>query len=220
MALASEPDRAGLRRVAGSPHGARGAVRECRLLAVRDVVPMMPPGLVLSAVWRLDGAGQILVGALPRGHPNGGPRGKRVLCGEGVWEAELFPSDREITEELDLVEPGPAARPVRIVVHGPERDIVGYVDQPRLPTERRARLTTGLRRDARQIRIRAGGRIWWIRATKVFGVRVVREHGVDIYRTRGLHAVFGEEADQLDVSVVLLILASVPSSAYAPILGF
>lgn len=170
--------------------------------------------------WRLDGAGRIIGGMLPRGHPQGGPQGKRVLHGEGVWAAEMFPRDREITAELDLVEPGSAARPARLVVHGPERDIIGYVDQPWLPADRLARLTTGMRRDARQIRVRAAGRIWWIRATKVFGVRVVRDHGVDVYRTRGLHAVFSADADHLDVSVVLLTLASIPSSTYAPILGF
>ncbi|WP_423748078.1 hypothetical protein [Frankia canadensis] len=200
--------------------GVRGDTRACRLLPVRDAGPTAPAGMVVSVAWRLDGAGRIIVGALPRGHPEGGPRGKRVLHGEGVWNAELLPSDREITAELDLVEPGPAAQPIRLVVHGPERDIVGYVDQPRLPPAGRARLTTGLRRDARQIRIRADGRVWWIRATNVFGVRVVREQGIAVYRTRGLHAVFSDEADHLDVSVVLLTLASVPSSAYAPILGF
>ncbi|CAO5226967.1 conserved hypothetical protein [Frankia sp. AgKG'84/4] len=195
-------------------------IRACRLLAARDCGPEVPPGLVVSVAWRLDGAGKIIGGLLPHGHPHGGPRGKRILHGEGVWAAEMYPCDRKITEELDLVEPGPAARPARIVVHGPEHDIVGYVDQPRLPADRFARATTGLRRDARQIRIRAAERIWWLRATKVFGVRVIREDGVGVYQTRGLHAVFSEDADHLDVSVVLLTLASIPSSAYAPILGF
>jgi hypothetical protein len=195
-------------------------IRACRLLSDGDFGPTVPPGLVVSVAWQLDGAGWIIGGALPRGHPHGGPRGKRILHGDGVWAAEMYPRDRAITEEFDLVEPGPAARPARIVVHGPGHDIVGYVDQPRLPADRLARLTTGLRRDARQVRIRAAGRIWWIRATKVFGVRVVRDYGVDVYRTRGLHAVFSDEADPLDVSIVLLTLASIPSSAYAPILGF
>ncbi|WP_261562232.1 hypothetical protein [Frankia tisae] len=193
----------------------------CPLSEAGDLGAVLPPGGVVSVAWRLDGgAGRIVGGMLPRGHPQGGPQGKRVLRGEGVWAAEMFPRDREITAELDLVEPGPAARPARLVVHGPERDIIGYVDQPRLPVDRLARLTTGMRRDARQIRIRAAGRIWWIRATKVFGVQVVRDHGVGVYRTRGLHAVFSAEADHLDVSIVLLTLASIPSSTYAPILGF
>ncbi len=192
----------------------------CPLREAGDLGAVLPPGGVVSVAWRLDGGGRIVGGMLPRGHPQGGPQGKRVLRGEGVWAAEMFPRDREITAELDLVEPGSAARPARLIVHGPERDIVGYVDQPRLPADRLARLTTGMRRDARQIRIQAAGRIWWIRATKVFGVQVVRDHGVDVYRTRGLHAVFSAEADHLDVSIVLLTLASIPSSTYAPILGF
>lgn len=207
-------------RTGGRSHPGGHHTRACRLLSAGDAGPAAPPGLVVSVAWRLDGAGSVVGGLLPHGHPHGGPRGKRVLQGEGVWPAEMFPGDRKITEELDLVEPGTAARPARIVVHCPERQIVGYVDQPRLPVDRFARMTTGLRRDARQIRIRAAGRIWWIRATKVFGVQVVREDGVDVYRTRGLHAVFTEDADQLDVSVVLLTLASIPTSAYAPILGF
>ncbi|WP_462187029.1 MULTISPECIES: hypothetical protein [unclassified Frankia] len=195
-------------------------LRICHLPAVCDLATPVPSGVVVSVAWRLEGAGRIIGGMVPRGRPGAGPQGKRVLHGEGIWAAEMYPRDREISAEADLVEPGSAARPVRLVVHGSDRDIIGYLDQPRLPATRLARLTTGLRRDARQVRVRAAGRVWWIRATNVFGVQVVRDPEVRIYRTRGLHAVFSAEADHLDVSVVLLTLASIPSSAYAPILGF
>ncbi|MCM3886108.1 hypothetical protein [Frankia sp. R82] len=171
--------------------------------------------------WHLDGAGRIVAGSLPRGSPHGGAWGKRVLRGEGIWPAEMYRRDREITEELDVVEPGSATDPARIVVHGPLHDIPGLVDQPCLPTGGWTRSVARLRRDACRIRIRAGGRTWWIRASRMFGVRVVRENGVDVYCTRGgRQSVFSAEADQLDVSVVLLTLGSIPSSAYAPILGF
>ncbi|MCL9759776.1 hypothetical protein [Frankia sp. AiPa1] len=196
-------------------------LRPEQVLTAADFAPDLPPGAVVSVAWRLDGAGRIIGGSLPRGHPHGGAWGKRVLRGEGVWPAEMYPSDRELTEELDLVEPSADTGPARIVVHSPLHDIPGLVDQPGLPTDGRARLIAGLRRDARQIRIRAGGRIWWIRATRMFGVRVIRDHGVGVYHTSGGHqAVFSAEADHLDVSVVLLTLGSIPSSAYAPILGF
>lgn len=179
-----------------------------------------PAGAIVSVAWSLEGAGQVVGGLLPRGHPDGGSLGKRILCGEWVWPAEMHPCEQEISVETSLVEPGPPNSAARIVVHGPRGDITGYLDQPGLPTGRVARLTTGLRRDARQVRVRAGGRVWWLRATHMFGVRVTRDSDVLIYTTRGLHAEFGSAADPLDVSIVLLTLASIPSSAYAPILGF
>lgn len=182
--------------------------------------PGTPAGAIVSVAWRLEGAGPVIGGLLPRGHPDGGTLGKRILRGERVWAADLHPWDQEISAEASLVEPGPPGSPARIVVHGPGGDIVGYLDQPRLPSGRLARITTGLRRDARQIRIRAGGRVWWVRATHMFGVRVMRDADTVVYTTRGLHAEFGSAADPLDVSIVLLTLASIPSSAYAPILGF
>ncbi|MCK9875543.1 hypothetical protein MXD59_07105 [Frankia sp. Ag45/Mut15] len=192
-----------------------------QVLSAEDFAPDLPPGALVSVAWLLDGAGRVVGGALPRGNPHGGAWGKRVLRGEGIWPAEMYPPGREITAELDLVEPGSAADPARIVVHGPLHDIPGLVDQPGLPTAGWTRMVTRLRRDSRRIRIQAGGRTWWIRASRMFGVRVVRENGVDVYCTRGgRQAMFSAEADDLDVSVVLLTLGSIPSSTYAPILGF
>ncbi|KPM53610.1 hypothetical protein ACG83_23555 [Frankia sp. R43] len=182
--------------------------------------PETPAGAIVSVVWRLEGAGRVVGGLLPRGHPEGGVLGKRFVCGEQVWAAEMHPWEQEISAEASLVEPGPPASPARIVVHGPGGDITGYLDQPDLPSGRLARFTTGLRRDARRVRVRVGGRVWWVRATHMFGVRVTRDSDVLVYATHGRHAEFGAGADQLDVSVVLLTLASIPSSAYAPILGF
>ncbi|WP_066070224.1 hypothetical protein [Frankia sp. EI5c] len=179
-----------------------------------------PAGTIVSVAWYLEGAGRVIGGLLPRGHPEGGALGKRILCGESVWAAEMHPWEQEISAEADLVEPGPPGRPARIVVRCPDGAVTGFVDQPGLPAGRLARLTTGLRRDARQVRVRAGGRVWWVRASHMFGVRVTRDPGILVYSTRGLHAEFGSAADPLDVSVVLLTLASIPSSAYAPILGF
>ncbi|WP_018500462.1 hypothetical protein [Parafrankia discariae] len=182
--------------------------------------PDTPAGAIVSVAWRVEGAGHVVGGLLPRGHPDGGTLGKRILRGERIWAAEMLPWEQEISPESSLVEPGPPGSPARIVVHGPSGDIVGYLDQPRLPAARLRRLTTGLRRDARQVRIRAGGRVWWVRASHVFGVRVMCESSGLVYATRGLHAEFEPAADSLDMSVVLLTLASIPSSAYAPILGF
>lgn len=189
------------------------------VLVVADLLGT-PVGAIFSIGWWVEGAGCVVGGLLPKGHPDGGVRGKRILAGEGVWAAEMQPWDQEISTEASLVEPGLSTRPARIVVHGPHGDLAGYLDQPWLPPGRARRSTVGLRRDARQIRVRAEGRVWRLRATRVFGVRVVRDDDVLVYTTRGLHAEFGPAADPLDVSIVLLTLASIPSSAYAPILGF
>lgn len=186
--------------------------------SVADLVT--PAGTILSGAWTLEGGGRVVSGLLPRGHPDGGALGKHILRGEWVWAAEMRPWEQEISVESGLVEPGRPGRPARIIVHGPNGDITGYLDQPGLPTGRLARFTTGLRRDARRVRVRAGGRVWWVRATHMFGVRVTRDSDVLIYSTRGPRAEFGAAADLLDVSIVMLTLASIPSSAYAPILGF
>ncbi len=128
-----------------------------QVLSAEDFAPDLPPGALVSVAWRLDGAGRVVGGALPRGNPHGGAWGKRVLRGEGIWPAEMYPPGREITAELDLVEPGSAADPARIVVHGPLHDIPGLVDQPGLPTAGWTRMVTRLRRDSRRRRIQAGG---------------------------------------------------------------
>lgn len=170
--------------------------------------------------WFLDGAGVVAAGVLPGGHPSGAPSGKRVLWGDGVWPADMSPASGQLSGEWSLIVPTGDAAPARLVVHSPSGDVGGFVDQPGLPERRVDRWTTGLRRDARQLRIRASDRTWWVRAINIFGVRVLREHGREIFATRGLVSGFAPEADDLDVSVVLLTLASVPSSTYAPVLGF
>jgi hypothetical protein len=174
----------------------------------------------VSVEWRLDGAGRIVGALLPRGHPNGGPRGVRILAGEGIWPAEMRPSAQEISQDCGLVELSHAADPVRIVVHGPGGDLAGFVDQPGMPSGGVSRLTTGMRRDTRRVRIRTADRVWWLRASGVFGVRVTRGGGMPVYVTHGLRTHFRQEADDLDISVVLLTLASIPTSSYAPILGY
>jgi len=80
-------------------------------------------------------------------------------------------------------------------------------------------LVAGLRRDNRQVRIRVADRVWWLRASGMFGVRVTRG-GQQIYLTRGMVGHFCAVADELDISVVLLTLSAIPSSTYAPLLGF
>jgi len=195
-------------------------MREREAVAVAAGLPDVPQGTIVSVAWSIEGLGRVIGGLLPAGHPDGGALGRRILRGDTLWAAQLQPWDQEITSETALIEPGPPERPSRVIVHGPDGDIAGYLDQPWLPTGRFRRLTQGLRRDARRVRVRAGGRVWWIRATNVFGVRVVRDDGAPVYTTRGLHAEFADEADTLDMSVVLLALASIPSSSYAPILGF
>ena len=192
--------------------------RETAAAAAR--LPGIPAGTIVSVAWSVEGLGQVIGGLLPAGHPDGGALGKRILRGDTIWPAQMQSWDQEVTPENALIEPGSPDSPVRVVVHAPDGDIAGYLDQPWLPTRRLHRLTSGLRRDARRVRVRAGGRVWLVRATNVFGVRVVRDEQVPVYTTRGLHAEFGPEADLLDMSVVLLTLASIPSSSYAPILGF
>jgi hypothetical protein len=179
-----------------------------------------PAGVVPSMTWYLDGAGVVAAGILPGAHPCGAPSGKRVLWGDGVWAADLSPSSGRLCGEWSFIVPTRDAPAARLVVHSPDEDVVGSVDQPGLPERRVERWTTGLRRDARQIRIRVADRTWWVRAINIFGVRVLREHGGEIFATRGLRSGFVSAADELDVSVVLLTLASVPSSSYAPVLGF
>ena len=224
-----------------------GESRRLWLLPVRAVVPAggpaglaaggpalpgLPAGAVVSVAWRLEGAGRVVGALLPPGHADGGWLGARVLAGEGVWPATMWPAGREISLGASVVEL--AGEPVRLVVHAPGRDVVGTVDQPGRPclagrpragagNRGRASAIVGrvadLRRDSRQVRIRAADRVWWLRASGIFGVRVSRG-GEQVYATCGMVGQFSSRADELDISVVLLTLASIPSSAYAPILGF
>ncbi|ONH27270.1 hypothetical protein [Pseudofrankia asymbiotica] len=183
-------------------------------------LPGLAPGAVVSVAWRLDGAGRVVGALLPPGHPTGGPLGARVLAGEGVWPATMWPAGQEISRESSLIEL--TTEPARLVVHAASQEIAGTVDQPSRPRAghpRLRRLVADLRRDSRQVRIRAAGRVWWLRATGVFGVRVSRG-GQPVYLTRGMLGHFSAEADELDISVVLLTLSAIPSSTYAPILGF
>ncbi|MDT3439708.1 hypothetical protein [Pseudofrankia sp. BMG5.37] len=183
-------------------------------------LPGLAPGAVVSVAWRLDGAGMVVGALLPPGHPTGGPLGARVLAGEGIWPATMWPAGQEISRESSLIEL--TAEPARLVVHAAGREIAGTVDQPSRPRAdhpRLRRLVADLRRDSRQVRIRAADRVWWLRATGVFGVRVSRG-GQPVYLTRGMLGHFSAEADELDISVVLLTLSAIPSSTYAPILGF
>ncbi|WP_238436132.1 MULTISPECIES: hypothetical protein [unclassified Frankia] len=232
---------AGLRRLAGAP-GPRGAclapalsgdeatpARRVRMLPLRCADGLargehgpagLPAGAVVSVAWQLDGVGSVVGALLPPGHPAAGRLGARVLAGEGVWPATVWPADSEVSRESPLIEL--AGSPARLVVRAPDRDIVGSLDQPARPPAEAGRLTratTGLRRGNRQVRIRAGDRVWWLRATGVFGVRVSRGDR-PVYLTRGMLGHFEPGADELDVSVVLATLASLPSSTYAPILGF
>jgi hypothetical protein len=205
----------------------------------RPALPGLPAGAIVSVAWQLADAGRVAGALLPPGHADGGWLGARVLAGEGVWPATMWPAGPEISLGASLVEL--AGEPVRLAVHAPGRDVVGTVDQPgRVCPAGRPRPGAGgrgrahkaigrahklveqavdLRRDSRQVRIRAADRVWWLRATGVFGVRVTRG-GLLVYATRGMLGHFAPEADELDVSAVLLTLASIPSSAYAPILGF
>jgi len=180
----------------------------------------LPAGAVISVAWQLDGVGSVVGALLPPGHPRAGRLGARVLAGAGVWPVTVWPTDSEVSLESPLIEL--AGAPARLVVRAPDREISGSLDQPARPPAEAGRLTratAGLRRDNRQVRIRAGDRVWWLRATGVFGVRVSRGDR-PVYLTRGMVGHFEPEADELDVSVVLATLASLPSSTYAPILGF
>jgi hypothetical protein len=231
---------AGLRRLSGAraPRGSRTAplagdetapTRLLRMLPVpcSDGLALgeqrptgLPAGAVISVAWQLDGAGSVVGALLPPGHPQAGRLGARVLAGEGVWPVTVWPAGSEVSLAHPLIELADAS--ARLVVRTPDRDLAGSLDQPsRPPAEagRLARATTGLRRDNRRVRIRAADRVWWLRATGVFGVRVSRGDR-PVYTTRGMLGHFEADADELDVSVVLATLASVPSSTYAPILGF
>jgi hypothetical protein len=175
--------------------------------------------------WELGGAaggagGVVAVGVVPCEHPHGSPVGKRLLWGGGAWPAEMTPADGTLSGNQWFIAPRAGAAVATVVVHGPDGDIHGTVDQPGLPVAPVRRWTTGLRRDARRLRIRAGGRVWWVRAARLFGVRVVRDDGRPVFGTRGGRSFFAAGTDDLDVSVVILTLSSVPTSAYAPILGF
>ncbi|MBL7502775.1 hypothetical protein I6A84_28450 [Frankia sp. CNm7] len=210
--------------------GGVAPLRMLRMLPLRAAVasaprdsrplPGLPSSAVVSVAWRLDGAGRVVGAMLPSGHPDGGPLGARVLAGEGIWLAKMWPVGQEVSPDGALVEL--AAEPVRLVVHAPGGDIAGTLDQPcRPPVDARGMsgLVRDLRRDSRQVRIRVADRVWWLRAAGVFGVRVSRG-GRPVYTTRGMLGNFAPDADELDISVVLLTLASIPSSTYAPILGF
>jgi hypothetical protein len=182
--------------------------------------PELPVDATVSVAWRLEGAGRVVGALLPPGHPSAGRLGARVLAGPGVWPATMWPADQELSAEHPLIELFDAS--ARLVVSGPDRAITGTVDQPGRPLAgvgRLARVAAGLRRDSRQVRVRAADRVWWLRAAGVFGVRVSRDDRL-LYATRGMVGRFGPAADELDVSVILLVLASLPSSTYAPVLGF
>jgi len=226
-ALATRGSRAASVRVPPSAESAGSRV--LRLLPARVVVAEaaierelagLPAGAIVSVGWRLGGAGRVVGATLPPGHPRAGRLGARVLAGEGVWPATMWPASQEVSPDQPLIEL--AAAPARLVVHAPDRDISGVVDQPYLPGAGAGRLTrmvTGLRRDSHQVRVRAAERTWWLRASGVFGVRVSRG-GQPVFTTQGMLGHFEPDADDLDVSVVLVTLASLPSSTYAPILGF
>jgi len=197
-------------------------VRASRADVEQDGQPL--PGLVtgalVSVAWRLEGAGRVVGALLPPGHPTGGPLGARILAGEGIRPATMWPAGEEISRESSLVEL--TAKPARLAVHAPDGMITGTVDQPGRPRADRPwprRYVADLRRDSRRVRIRAADRVWWLRATGMFGVRVSRG-GQPIYRTRGMLGHFLPEADELDISVILLTLSAIPSSTYAPVLGF
>jgi hypothetical protein len=174
----------------------------------------------VSVAWRLEGAGRVVGALVAPGQPTGGWRGARVLAGEGVWPAVMRPTGSELALGSSLIELGDTAVP--LVVHTPAGDLPGSVDQPgrARPADRRlAALASDLRRDSRRVRIRAADRVWWLRASGIFGVRVSRG-GRPVYTTRGMLGQFHPDTDDLDISVVLLTLASIPSATYAPILGF
>lgn len=203
------------------PTTGTGRLRPLRTRLVRgSAAADAPDGAISSVVWELDGAGVVEVGVLPCEHPHGAPVGKRVLWGDGAWPAEMVPANGTLTGNQWFITPWAGASVATVVVHCPDGVIRGSVDQPGLPVAPVSRWTTGMRRDARRLRIRLGGRIWWVRAARLFGVVVVRDDGQPVFGTRGWRFSFAAGTDDLDVSVVLLTLSSVPTSAYSPILGF
>jgi hypothetical protein len=180
----------------------------------------LPADAVVSVGWQLDEVGGVVGALLLPGHPRAGRLGARILAGDGVWPVTVWPTGTQVSLEHPLIELADA--PARLLVRAPDREIAGSLDQPSRPpaeASRLARATTGLRRDSRRVRVRAADRVWWLRATGVFGLRVSRG-GRPVYATRGMLGHFAPEADTLDISVVLATLASLPSSTYAPVLGF
>ncbi|WP_322747246.1 MULTISPECIES: hypothetical protein [unclassified Frankia] len=180
-------------------------------------IPGTPEGALINTLWELEGAGKLGTGVLPKGHPDGGPLGKRILWGEGVWPAEISPLIGDLPVASSRIAPRGYSEPVSLVVHSPAGAITGHIGQPGLQGSLFKALTSGLRREPSKVLIEAGGRAWWLRAVKIFGVRVTRASGEPVLTTRRLRFEVAPDADDLDLSVALLVYSAVEQSTYAPL---
>ncbi|WP_322769459.1 hypothetical protein [Frankia sp. Cr1] len=186
---------------------------------IAAAIPGTPDGVLHDTVWELEGAGTVGTGVLPKGHPYGGPHGKRIIWGEGIWPAEISPSFGDLSLASSQISPRAYIEPVSLVVYSPAGAITGYISQPGRRGSLFKDLTSGLRREASKVLIEAGDRAWWLRAVKIFGVRVTRASGEPVLVSKRLHLVFMANADELDISITLLTFTAIGSSFYAPILG-
>ncbi|WP_322777890.1 hypothetical protein [Frankia sp. Cas4] len=168
----------------------------------------------------LEGYGRVAGGLIPQGHPMGGPSGKRVVWGEGIWPAEMILVRDMIKLKHDFIRSIVMEPPVRFVVHSPAGPVSGRVSQPGVRGGLLRALTTDLGTKASAVRIEADGRLWWLRGVGPVGARIERATGERIFFTRRLHGVVTAHADDLDVSVALLAFTAIPSSAYHPVFGF
>ena len=194
-----------------------------RPVAEIDEVPGGPEGVRLDVSWEVEGTGLVGVGWLYASRPGGGPNGKLVLWGAGIWPAEMSPSPR-VDRRLPTTSPGTLwPEPTcEFVVHTASGSLTGLADQPgvvpRWPLWVRLLLFPFIilsvpRNSKRKIRLQLDGRTWWLRGG--FKIRVYREDGFVVLKQKGRRWSADPAADQLDLAVALLAVSSFDRDAYS-----